>query len=103
LFINVFINRKREDYDAAAYAADAERMVTLAQSQPGFVSYRRYSSGDGEDVSISTWQNEAAALAWGRHPEHRAAQARGRAEFYQSYTMYNCPEASVRQFDRTEP
>ncbi len=102
MFINVFINRKRPGYDAASYAADSERMMALAQAQPGFVSYRRYSSGDGEDVSISEWESEDAARAWGRHPEHLAAQGRGRSDYYQSYTTYNCADPRISHFDRSD-
>jgi heme-degrading monooxygenase HmoA len=103
VFLNVFINRKRDGHDAAAYAADSERMMALAQAQPGFVSYRHYSAPDGESVSISEWESEAAALAWKRNTDHTAAQGQGRADYYESYTSYSCAAPRVSHFDRSKP
>ena len=38
MYLVVFRNRKRADIDYAAYEADAERMLELAQAQPGYQS-----------------------------------------------------------------
>jgi len=97
----VFRNRKRADLDEAAYQADAERMEVLAASQPGFVSFRSYVAADGEVVAISEWESEAAALSWGRHADHAVVQARGRAHYYASYTLFSCADPKVRHFEGT--
>ena len=102
MHLTVFRNRKRSDIDMADYGADAQRMVQLAQTQKGFISYRHYGSDDGESVSIAEWETEADARAWGRHPEHAAAQGKGRKEYYQSYTVYSCTEPRISSFERTE-
>lgn len=102
MYLNVFRNRKRPGYDAAAYAADSARMMQLAKAHKGFISYRRYESEDGESVSISEWESAEDARAWWRHPEHAAVQARGRAEYYESYTVYSCDGALRREFVRSE-
>ena len=47
MFLVVFRNRKRADLDAAAYSADAARMEALARAQPGFLSFKSYTSDDG--------------------------------------------------------
>ena len=97
----VFRNRKRADLDEAAYQADAARMEALAASQPGFVSFKSYLAADGEVVAISEWENEGAALSWGRHADHAAVQARGRDHYYASYTLFSCPAPRVHHFEGT--
>nr|WP_183624651.1 antibiotic biosynthesis monooxygenase [Novosphingobium sediminicola] len=98
MYMNVFRSRKRADYDAAAYAADAARMDELARAQPGFLDYKSFAAPDGETVTISVWESVEAARAWARHPEHREAQARGREKYYEQFTMYACDDARVRVF-----
>ena len=100
MFIVVFRNRKRADIDAAAYAADANRMEALARSQPGFVSFKSYGSDDGEVVALSEWASAEAALAWRRNPDHAAVQARGRTEYYQDYTIFTADTPRRHHFDR---
>lgn len=101
MYLNVFRSRKRAGHDALAYQADAARMGELAAAQPGFLDYKSFSADDGESVTISTWESEAAAHAWAAHPEHRDAQARGRAEYYETFTMFTCADAVMRRFERT--
>lgn len=100
MYINVFRSRKRADMDAAVYAADDARMTVLAQAQPGFVSYQYFAAPDGEMVAISIWENQDHARAWGQHPEHAAVQARGKLDYYESYTMYVCNDPVVTRFER---
>ena len=100
MYMNVFRSRKRVDMDAAAYAADDERMVTLAALQPGFVSYQYFVAPDGETVAISVWESEELARAWGLHPDHTAVRARGHTDYYESYIMYTCIDPTVRSFTR---
>jgi heme-degrading monooxygenase HmoA len=102
MYLNVFRSRKRPGFDAEAYAADAARMEALARAQTGFIAFRRYAADDGEAVSISEWESEADALAWARHPDHAAVQARGRSAYYESYVVYACVNPRVRRFDRRE-
>ncbi|MCG8325348.1 MAG: antibiotic biosynthesis monooxygenase [Thiotrichales bacterium] len=65
-----------------------ERMMEIAQSMPGFISYKVYSNEDGERVSIHEWESKEALQAWREHPEHIAAQKQGRADYYSNYTVY---------------
>lgn len=102
MYMNVFRSRKRADIDAKAYAADDERMVALAGRQPGFVSYNYFVAPDGETVAVSIWDSAEHARAWGQNPEHAAVQARGRADYYESYTMFVCADAQVTTFERRQ-
>lgn len=103
MYMNVFRSRKRADMDLAAYHADAARMVELACAQPGFVSYKTFAAEDGETVTISEWESREHAQAWARNAEHAAVQGRGRAEYYESYTVHSCTDPEVRQFRRESP
>ena len=98
MFLVVFRNRKRADIDYAAYDAEAERMLAMAQAQPGYLSFKNYTAEDGEVIALSEWVDEASARAWGRLAEHRSVQARGRGEFYADYTLFTCDSPRIHEF-----
>jgi heme-degrading monooxygenase HmoA len=100
MYLTIFRNRKRADMDVAAYQADNARMEELAAQAPGFISIKGFVAEDGEVVAVSEWESEDAAKAWGRNAEHAAVQARGRSEYYESYTLYSLADPRVKQFER---
>jgi heme-degrading monooxygenase HmoA len=102
MFLVVFRNRKRAGIDYAAYEADAARMLELAQAQPGYLSFKSYVAEDGEVIALSEWADEAAALAWRRVAEHAQVQGRGRADYYQDYTLFACDEPRIHRFGRED-
>ncbi|MFT4027379.1 MAG: antibiotic biosynthesis monooxygenase [Novosphingobium sp.] len=102
MFLVVFRNRKRAGIDDPAYQADAARMEELAREQPGYLGFKSYVSADGEVIALSEWADEAAARAWGRHPEHAVIQGRGRQEYYQDYTLFACGRPRIHTFDRSQ-
>ena len=102
MFLVVFRNRKRADIDQAAYGAEAELMEAMARRQPGFLSFKSYVADDAEVVALSEWESEDAALAWRRVAEHSAAQSRGRAEFYEDYTLFACKHPRIHRFSRKD-
>ena len=103
MFLVVFRNRKRADIDYAAYEAEADRMLELAQAQPGYLSFKSYVADDGEVLALSEWEDEAAARAWGKVAEHRATQQRGRAAYYEEYTLFACADPRIHGFARKDP
>ena len=103
MFLVVFRNRKRADIDYAAYEAEADRMLELAQAQPGYLSFKSYVADDGEVIALSEWEDEAAARAWGKVAEHRATQQRGRAAYYEEYTLFACADPRIHRFARKDP
>ncbi len=98
MFLVVFRNRKRADIDADEYGAEADRMEEMARQQPGFLSFKSYTSDDGEVIALSEWEDEASARAWGRVAEHRAVQAKGRKSYYADYTLFACDDPRVHRF-----
>ena len=100
MYLTLFRNRKRADMDAAAYTADNARMEELGKQSPGFISIKSFVGEDGEVLTLSEWASEEAAKAWGRHPEHRQVQARGKSAYYDEYTLYSCTDPAIRRFER---
>ena len=100
MLLVVFRSRMRADLDRAAYDAESERMEELARQQTGYRAFKYYVAADGEAIALSEWDDEAAARAWGRVAEHALAKARGRERYYQSYTLFACPEPRIHHFER---
>lgn len=63
-------------------------MLEIAQSMPGFLSYKVYVAEDGERCSIIEFDSHEHLRAWREHPEHRAAQRLGRERYYQEYSLH---------------
>jgi len=55
----------------------------------GFISVERFQSlaDPNKYVSLSFWRDEAAVQAWHGHGDHRAAQAKGKAEIFAGFRI----------------
>ncbi len=84
--VTVFRSRLREDAQGE-YDQTAARMSALASAMPGYVEHKAFTSDDSERVTLVTFADRASHEAWRTHPEHRAAQRRGREEFYETYSI----------------
>ncbi len=69
------------------YEAMADRMVELAQVQPGFLGVESARGADGFGITVSYWASEAAIAAWRAHAEHRIAQESGHTSWYEHYEI----------------
>lgn len=69
------------------YGAMAERMASLASQQPGYLGMESVRGSDGLGITVSYWASEEAIGQWREHAEHRVAQERGRAVWYQHYEL----------------
>jgi heme-degrading monooxygenase HmoA len=72
------------------YSSTLKHMLTLASAMPGFISFRRYTSEDGETLAVTEFASAETLAAWRDHPDHSKAQQRGRNEFYSEYEIINC-------------
>ena len=79
--------RSRLRPDASAYAEDAANISALAQSMPGYVEHKAFTAEDGERITLVTFADAGSHRAWRDHPEHRAAQRRGIADYYETYSI----------------
>jgi heme-degrading monooxygenase HmoA len=69
------------------YGATADRMVELAQQQPGYLGVESVRGEDGLGITVSYWKDEASIAGWRRHLEHTAARERGRTAWYAHYEL----------------
>jgi heme-degrading monooxygenase HmoA len=99
MVIAVFRSRLRPE-NAGEFQQLAGRMLELARTMPGFLSYKLYTAEDGERCSIIEFESAETLLAWREHPEHGAAQHRGRERYYQEYTLYACEPFRESRFAR---
>ncbi|HXX83015.1 MAG TPA: antibiotic biosynthesis monooxygenase [Casimicrobiaceae bacterium] len=89
MVITVFRARVRPELQEE-YVEWVARMRALAAKIPGFISHKGFRADDGERVSIVEFESEEAQRAWRMHPEHVAAQIKGRKEFYEEYRIQVC-------------
>ena len=86
--VTVFRSRLRDDPEG--YDETAEAMEAAARAMPGFVDFKSFRADDGERVSIVVFDSPESHTAWRDDPRHRAAQQRGRNEWYAEYRIQVC-------------
>lgn len=74
----------RQDYLDAAAALRPQ-----LDALDGFISIERFESlsTPGRILALSFWRDEDAVRRWRLLPDHRAAQARGRAGIFRTYRL----------------
>lgn len=80
----VIFSNLRTDGDQG-YGAMADRMVKLAQQQPGFLGVE--SARDGLGITVSYWESLEAIKHWKANVEHQAAQRQGREQWYSEFRV----------------
>ena len=82
----IFTSIKKEN--AEGYASMAERMVELAQQQPGFLGVESARQEIG--ITVSYWKSLEAIKQWKQNTEHLVAQELGKTKWYESYKVRIC-------------
>ena len=93
----VIFTSLRTDVEQAEYDAAAERMMELAEQQPGFLGVEHARTPGGPSITVSYWADEASIKAWRNHAEHLGAQAAGRERWYKSFALRIAKVESARQ------
>lgn len=96
MVVVVFRITHRHDLPAEEYEETATRMLELVSSMPGFVGMD-YAEVEGGELLVARFESHEALAAWRNHPEHQAAQKRGREQFFSSYRIEVCD--TVRSYD----
>lgn len=91
--------RKEED---AGYGEAAERMEELVQQIPGYLGMDFARSPGGLAITVGYFRDEDAIKEWGAHAEHRVAQRRGRADWYERYTLHIAKVERSHGFERAD-
>jgi heme-degrading monooxygenase HmoA len=103
MIVIVFRSRIRESVNQAELEQMGQRMVELASSMPGYISYKDFIAADGENVSIVEFESLETLAAWREHPEHKLAQQRGRKEIFSDYHIQVCTPVRDYAFQQDEP
>lgn len=77
----IFTSVKMENDEG--YNEMAERMVELAQQQPGFLGVESARNEIG--ITVSYWKDLASIKKWKEHAEHTIAREKGRSDWYKAF------------------
>ncbi len=80
----VIFTSKRSEGDKG-YAAMADKMVELAQKQPGFLGVESARSEIG--ITVSYWKDLAAIQQWKNNSQHLDAKDKGKSIWYENYSV----------------
>ncbi|WP_329911534.1 antibiotic biosynthesis monooxygenase family protein [Streptomyces sp. SP18BB07] len=84
------------------YAETNARMEELVKDIPGYLGMDHAQTPGGIGITVSYFRDADALTRWRDDLEHRAAQKRGRAEWYQSYTLHVAKVERSSGFTRAE-
>ena len=82
----VIFTSRRTDH-ARGYQEMAERMLALAQQQPGFLGAESVRDDSALGITVSYWKDEASIAGWKNQADHLIAQRRGKKEWYAHYEL----------------
>ncbi|MGV6801661.1 MAG: antibiotic biosynthesis monooxygenase family protein [bacterium] len=85
IFVRQHMAQKTDDSNE--YEKVAEHMLALAKQMPGFLGFESASDNEGFGITISYWQTLDDIENWRQHEDHKAAQRRGKAHWYDAYTI----------------
>ena len=73
------------DPSADGYDDTAQRMLSLAAEQPGYLGVEHAREDVG--ITVSYWADEASIAAWKRNADHQFAQYEGKTRWYDGFEM----------------
>ena len=97
--ITVFRSRLRDDVPDEYFTLAAE-LRERAEQIDGFVEQKVFVAEDGERLTLVVFATEEGQQQWRTDPVHRAAQQRGRDEFYDEYDVTVCDAARRHSWTR---
>ena len=83
----VIFSNQHSGEDDVGYEKMAQRMVELAQQQPGYLGMFSTRNGQGFGVTVSFWKDRESASAWKSVASHRGAQELGKQKWYAKYRL----------------
>ena len=98
----IFASLRNGD-DAAGYAEAAAAMDAEAARQPGYIGMEAVRDAAGEGITISYWEDDAAARAWRAHAEHSIVRERGRTHWYDRYRVIVAEVTRYYAWERCPP
>jgi heme-degrading monooxygenase HmoA len=86
--------------DVGGYGETAERMEELVRDVPGFLGIDHAQTPGGLSITVGYFRDAEAIGQWRANTEHLAAQKRGRAEWYEHYTLHVAKVERSHAFER---
>jgi heme-degrading monooxygenase HmoA len=74
--------------DQSGYRDTNARMEELVKDVPGYLGMDHAQNPGGLGITVAYFRDAEALTQWRTNAEHQAAQQRGRAHWYQSYTIH---------------
>ncbi|MFD4672674.1 antibiotic biosynthesis monooxygenase family protein [Lentzea sp. NPDC058450] len=74
--------------DQTGYAETNARMEELVRDIPGYLGMDHAQNPGGLGITVGYFRDAEALEQWRTDAEHRVAQKRGRADWYESYTLH---------------
>jgi len=96
MFVVIFRAKTQTLY--AEYSEIAQDLRQLALTQFGCIEFHAVTEGQDE-IALSYWPSEEHIRAWKQHADHLVAQRRGKADWYDSYTVQICEIKRQYQVD----
>ncbi|MER6347563.1 antibiotic biosynthesis monooxygenase family protein [Streptomyces sp. NPDC001595] len=85
-YVAVFSTVRTPEQDG--YRETNARMEELVREIPGYLGMDHAQTPGGLGITVGYFRDADALTQWRTDAEHRAAQQRGRAEWYESYTLH---------------
>ncbi|MEO6848133.1 MAG: antibiotic biosynthesis monooxygenase [Chthoniobacterales bacterium] len=101
MIATIFRSRLRPEY-MQEYAGLAEKILELAKTMPGFVSFKSYEAKDGERVSIVEFADWETHNVWKDQSSHQMAQKLGREKFYAWFRIQVCVQEKNMEWKFSE-
>ncbi|MGZ3768567.1 MAG: antibiotic biosynthesis monooxygenase family protein [Bdellovibrio sp.] len=86
----VIFSSQRSNNGNETYESMAEKMISLAKNQQGFLGVESVRDESGYGITISYWESEEDINAWRANSEHQLAQQLGRNQWYDWFKVRVC-------------
>ena len=96
----VFTSVKTAGGGAGEYGETNARMEELVREIPGYLGMDYAGSPGGLAITVGYFRDADAIEEWRSNVEHLAAQKRGRAEWYERYTLHVAKVERSHGFER---
>jgi len=74
--------------DQSGFSETNARMEDLVKDIPGYLGMDHAQTPGGLGITVGYFRDADALAEWRTNAEHRAAQKRGRVEWYERYTLH---------------
>lgn len=74
----------------AGYESMSNKMVSLAQAQPGFLGIESAREENAIGITVSYWKDLESISNWKKNAEHREAQSLGKEKWYENFKVRIC-------------